>query len=115
MSALCALRGRRGGLTPGQADGSGVSLAEGRPQAVSALRLNVSEGQNIVPCGHWSRHSLVCTLGILSYEHGPLPPACPPQSPPPSPGWGSLKLRQLGVRGLGWRAAGAESQAHLWP
>ena len=111
---LSELHGGGGWVSPlGRLMAAG-SLAEGRPQAVSALRLNASEGQNIVPCGHRTRHSLVCTLGILSYEHGPPPPACPPQSPPPSPGWGSLQLRQLGVRGLGWRAAGAESRAHLW-
>ena len=83
VSALCAPRGRRLGLTPGRLMAAGF-LAEGRPQAISALRLNASEGQNIVPCGHRARHSLVCTLGILSYEHGPPPPACPPQSPPPT-------------------------------
>ena len=99
VCALCAPRGRRAGShPPGRlADGSAASLAEEQPQATSALRLNVSEGQNVDPRGHQPGHGPVRALGILSYQLAtPLPQPPGSVSPPPSPGWGSLPLLSSG-------------------
>lgn len=82
LLGVCSLRctGEKGRVSPLGRLMAARCLAKERPQAISALCLNVSEGRNTVPCGHRPRPGPVCSLGTLSHEHGP-----PPSEPSPEP------------------------------